>query len=88
MAELRSHTSIGARALDLEFAILTAARSGEALGARWDEIDLSGRIWVVPAERMKGGKEHRVPLAPRAVEILNEVAVTQLNESCFRDTSR
>ena len=65
MAELRSHTSISARAL--EFAILTAARSGEALGARWDEIDLKRRIWVVPGERMKGRKEHRVPLAPRAV---------------------
>jgi integrase len=76
MAELRSHTSISARAL--EFAILTAARSSEALGARWDEIDLKRRIWVVPGERMKGGKEHRVPLAPRAVEILNEMAEVQL----------
>src|SRR5262245_62034716 len=52
MAELRSRRSISARAL--EFAILTAARSGEALGARWDEIDLKQRIWVVPGERMKG----------------------------------
>jgi integrase len=80
-AELRSQTSISARAL--EFAILTAARSGEVLGARWDEIDLKRRIWVVPGERMKGGKEHRVPLAPRAVEILNEMAQIQLNEFVF-----
>jgi integrase len=80
-AKLRSHTSISARAL--EFTILTVARIGEALGARWDEIDLKQRIWVVPGERMKGGKEHRVPLAPRAVEILNEMAEIQLNEFVF-----
>ena len=80
-AELRSLTSISARAL--EFAVLTAARSGEALGARWDEIDLNRRIWFVPEERMKGRKEHRVPLAPRAVEILDEMAVIQLNEFVF-----
>jgi integrase len=85
-AELRSHTSISARAL--EFAILTAARSGEVLGARWDEIDLKRRIWVVPGERMKGGKEHRVPLAPRAVEILNEVAEIQINEFVFFGTKQ
>ena len=85
-AELRSHTSISARAL--EFAVLTAARSGEALGARWDEIDLNRRIWVVPGERMKGRKEHRVPLAPRAVEILNEMAVIQLNEFVFFGTKQ
>jgi integrase len=81
MAKLRSHTSISARAL--EFAILTAARSGEALGARWDDIDLRRRIWTVPGERMKGGNEHRVPLAPRAVEILNELAEIRLNEFVF-----
>jgi integrase len=80
-ATLRSHTSISARAL--EFAILTAARSGEALGARWDEIDAKRRIWVVPEARMKGGKEHRVPLAPRVVEILNEMAEIQLSEFVF-----
>ena len=85
-AELRSHTSISARAL--EFAVLTAARSGEALGARWDEIDLKRGIWVVPGERMKGGKEHRVPLAPRAVEILNEMAEIQLNEFVFFGTKQ
>jgi integrase len=47
----------------LEFLILTAARTGEVLGARWGEIDLAEKVWIVPAQRMKGGREHRVPLA-------------------------
>jgi integrase len=85
-AKLRSHTSISARAL--EFTILTAARSGEALGARWDEIDLKHRIWVIPGERMKGDKEHRVPLAPRAVEILNEMAEIRVNDFVFFGTKQ
>lgn len=68
MAELRQRDAIAARAL--EFLILTAARSGEVLGASLDEIDLDKRIWTVPAERMKTGREHRVPLSPRAVEIV------------------
>ena len=55
--------------LAFEFAILTAARTGEVLGARWDEID--GDVWTVPAERMKAGREHRVPLSPRCIEILD-----------------
>jgi integrase len=46
----------------LEFAILTAARSGEVLGARWSEVDLEARVWTIPAGRMKAGREHRVPL--------------------------
>jgi integrase len=50
-------------ALALEFTILTAARSGEVIGARWSEVDLAKAIWTVPAERMKAGKEHRVPLS-------------------------
>jgi len=60
-------------ALALEFTILTGARSGEVLGATWDEIDLGAAMWTVPAERMKAAKEHRVPLSPRAVEILEQV---------------
>ena len=59
-------------ALALEFCILTAARSGEVLGARWCEIDMDKKIWTVPANRMKAGREHRVPLSARAVSILNE----------------
>lgn len=57
-------------ALALEFTILTAARTGEVIGAMWDEVDLDKAIWTVPANRMKAGKEHRVPLSPRAVEVL------------------
>jgi integrase len=69
MVELRKQEGVPARAL--EFAILTAARTGEVVGARWNEIDLPGRRWTVPASRMKTGKEHAVPLSSRAVEILN-----------------
>ena len=56
----------------LEFLILTAARSGEARGARWSEMDLDAATWTVPAERMKANVEHRVPLSPRATAILAE----------------
>ena len=59
-------------ALALEFVILTAARTSEALGATWEETDLEKGIWTVPASRMKAGKEHRVPLSPRAVAILED----------------
>jgi integrase len=54
----------------LEFVILTAARSNEALGARWNEFDLERAIWTVPASRMKGRREHRVPLSARAFAIV------------------
>jgi integrase len=62
----------GVTALALQFTILTAARTGEALNARWGEIDLDRAMWTVPPERMKGGKEHRVPLVGRALAILND----------------
>jgi integrase len=71
LIELRKRSGIGARAL--EFAILTAARSGEVLGARWDENDLDAATWTIPASRMKAGNEHRVPLAQRALDILREM---------------
>ena len=64
------HLREAVAALALEFTILTAARTGEVIGARWNEVDLDKGIWTIPAERMKGGKEHRVPLSGRAVEIL------------------
>lgn len=67
-AALGRRDGMGARAL--EFAALTAARSQEVRGARWDEIDFAARLWVVPAARMKTGREHRVPLAPDAVQLL------------------
>jgi integrase len=60
-------------ALALEFAVLTAARSGEVLGARWDELDLDRAVWTIPAARMKAGREHRVPLSKRAAEIAKEL---------------
>ena len=64
------HQREAVAALALEFTILTAARTGEVIGAKWDEVDLDKAIWTIPASRMKAGKEHRVPLSPRAVEIL------------------
>ncbi|MGO9399494.1 MAG: tyrosine-type recombinase/integrase [Xanthobacteraceae bacterium] len=71
MADLRQREGIAARAL--AFLICNAARSGEVIGAKWSEIDLDGALWVVPAARMKGGKEHKVALAPQAVELLRDL---------------
>lgn len=68
ITDLRTKDGIAARAL--EFTILTAARTGEVIGARWCEIDLGAGVWTVPASRMKGGREHRVPLSKRALELL------------------
>jgi integrase len=70
MEELRAQSSVAGFAL--QFTILTAARSGEALGARWGEIDLASALWTVPAARMKAGAEHRVPLSPAAVQVLEK----------------
>lgn len=69
IAKLRKVEGVSARAL--EFTILTATRTGETVGAKWDEIDLGGKAWTIPAERMKAGKAHRVPLSARALEILD-----------------
>lgn len=68
IVDLRKREGLAARAL--EFLILTAVRSGEARGATWSEIDINSRVWVIPAERMKAGREHRVPLSDAAVELL------------------
>jgi integrase len=70
MSELRARDGIAARAL--EFGILCASRSGEIRGARWAEINLDAGLWVIPAERMKAEKEHRVPLSPAAINLLRE----------------
>jgi integrase len=72
MVELRRHGGIGHKLL--EFIILTAARSGEARRATWDEIDLDAAVWTVPAAHMKAGKEHRVPLSEPALAVLQSVA--------------
>lgn len=71
MAKLREREAMAA--LALEFVILTATRTSEVLGATWAEVDLDKAIWTVPASRMKAGKEHRIPLSPRAIEILEAV---------------
>jgi integrase len=81
MGELRSREGAAARAL--EFTILTASRAGEVLGARWPEIDLKAKIWVIPGERMKGGREHRVPLTEAAVAILKNLPTEKDNPFCF-----
>ncbi len=62
----------GIAALALRFAILTAARTGEVIGARWAEMDMGNAVWTVPAERMKAGREHRVPLSDAALTVLRE----------------
>jgi integrase len=70
MRDLRQRQGRGVGSVALEFTILTVARTGEALGMKWEEIDWDPRVWVVPAERMKAGKAHEVPLSNRAMEIL------------------
>jgi integrase len=81
MAALREREAIAG--LALEFAILTAARSGEVLGARWPEIDLEGKVWTIPAARMKAGREHRVPLSGKALAILARLAEVKTGEHVF-----
>jgi integrase len=86
MVSLRTRDATAARAL--EFAVLTAARTGEVIGAKWDEIDLAGRVWVIPAARMKAGVEHRVPLSGPALEILNGMKKAQTGVYVFPGESR
>jgi len=81
MVELRARESIAACAL--AFVVLTAARTGEAIGARWNEIDLAERLWTVPAERMKAGKEHRVPLSDVALTILDKLGKVRQGDFVF-----
>lgn len=76
LVELRAQQGVAARAL--EFTILTAARTGEAIGARRKEVNLQEKIWAIPADRMKAGKQHRVPLSWRALELLE--TTTNLGE--------
>jgi integrase len=78
---LRDETGVGARAL--EFLILTAARTGEVIGATWGEFDLAQNVWTVPAERMKAKREHRVPLSPAAVKVLTAMQAIRTNDFVF-----
>lgn len=79
--DLHQHEGIAVKAL--EFTILTAARTGEVIGAKWDEIDLDSAIWIIPADRMKMGKEHRVPMTSRAVELLKTLQATSHGQYVF-----
>ena len=73
----------GAAALGLEFGLLTAARSGEVRGARWDEIDLAAKVWTIPPVRMKAAREHRVPLSDRAAAIVEQMQAAKVSEYVF-----
>jgi integrase len=81
LADLQSREGMPARAL--EFAALTAARSGEVRGAAWDEIDLGAGLWIIPAHRMKMQREHRVPLPPAAVALLEALPRVKSNPLVF-----
>jgi integrase len=84
------HTAPGMAALCLKFLILTAARSGEAIAARWDEIDMAQAVWTVPGSRMKAGSEHRVPLSDGAMEVLKVLEPLGQGEFVFhgRDATK
>lgn len=89
--KLRGRQGVAPRAM--EFLILTAARTAEVLGAEWSEFDIDGATWVVPGERMKTGREHRVPLAGRAIEILRALprggaGPFQLSDTALRQLLR
>jgi integrase len=86
MAALRTQEGIAARAL--EFLILTAARTGEVIGAPWDEVDLDGKLWVVAAARMKAGREHRVPLSVAAMGVLEQMKEIRESEFVFAGGKR
>lgn len=81
MARLRAVDSLSARAL--EFILLTAARSGEARGARWSEIDMEARLWTIPADRMKANRPHRVPLTEAALAVLQPLSEARRGEYVF-----
>jgi integrase len=80
---LRLQAADGMAAKALQFAILTAARTGEVLGATWQEIDFEARQWTVPASRMKAGKEHRVALSQPALALLRKLATIRQGEYVF-----
>ncbi len=79
--ELEQRNAMASHAL--RFAILTAARTGEVIGAKWDEIDIAARAWTLPAERMKNGREHRVPLSAAAITLLRHVSGVRQNDFVF-----
>ena len=86
IADLRRREAVAA--LALEFCILNASRSGEVLGAKWAEIDRKAKVWTVPPERMKGGREHRVPLSARSLQILEQVEAVRTGDFVFPGQKR
>jgi integrase len=86
MVELRARDGVAARAL--EFAIMTATRTGEVIGATWSEIDTGARLWVIPADRMKGGREHRVPLSAAALVVLDRMREIREGDHIFPSVGR
>ena len=86
MEKLREQVRFTAWAL--EWLILTASRTSETIGATWDEIDFEGEIWTIPAERIKGGKEHRVPLSSEALKIAKEMHKVQDGDYVFQGGKR
>jgi integrase len=81
LTALRERQGLAAKAM--EFTILTAGRTGEVIGAKWDEIDFAAKIWTIGADRMKAGREHRVPLSDDALEILKSVPREDCNNNVF-----
>ena len=81
LQKLKSQAGVAPRAL--EFTMLTAARTGEVIGATWAEIDAEQAVWIIPAERMKARREHRIPLSSRALEILKEMKEVRENDFVF-----
>ena len=81
ISDLRTHTGYSAYALEL--LILTATRTGEVIEAKWAEFDLQAKVWTIPAHRMKAGKEHRVPLNRRVIEILDYLKTIRANSYLF-----
>lgn len=86
MAALRDQPGVAARAL--EFVIHTATRTSETLGATWSEIDLHKKLWIIPEDRMKAGREHRVPLSPAAFDVLEEMKELQASDYIFPGMKR
>ena len=78
MAELREREGMGA--LGLEFLILTATRTSETMGARWEEFDIGKKVWTIPAGRMKAQNEHRIPLSTAAIDVLEKLRALQQSE--------
>ena len=87
LATVRASNAYPSTKLAFEFLVLTAARSGEVRFMVWDEVDLDACLWTVPPERMKAQREHRVPLSPRAIDLLTEAGRCQAGELVFRSAT-